>query len=224
MRTARPTAVSWSAFMVGASAAGPCSPESDSSTAGMPRAPKGACCPKVNGKARCANCPPRPVKEFDSELCAASAAATVLRSPVGATAWRVDHGRTIGCWRWVLARSPRTSTASTGPARSAASRMAPAVPWVPLVEASTTLRCRVSPSRSRASSISVAVPDAAATAGGPRASRGATITMLPLSVPGRTPTTFSSGTVPSTVRPVNVSTVGWKPYCVRVLRTVTASD
>ncbi len=89
--------------------------------------------------------------------------------------------------------------------------MAPAVPWVPLVEASTTLRWRVSPSRLRASSISVAVPDAAAMAWSPRASRGATTTMLPFSVPGRMPTTFSSGTVPSTVRPVNVSTVGAKP-------------
>ena len=218
--------------MVGASVAGPCSPESDSSTAGMPLAPKGACCPSVNGKARCANCPPRPVNEFDSELCAASAEATVLRSPVGATSWRVDHGRMIGCWTWVLARSPRTSTASTGPARLAASRIAPAVPWVPLVEASTTLRCSVSPSRSRASSMSMAEPDAAAVAGAPRASRGATITMLPLSVPGRMPTTFSRGTVPSTVRPVKVSTVGAdpslppppKPYWASVLRIVTASD
>ena len=89
--------------------------------------------------------------------------------------------------------------------------MAPAVPWVPLVEASTTLRCRVSPSRSRASSISMAVPDSDASAGEPSASRGATMTMLPLSVPGRMPTTFSSGTVPSTVRPMKVSTLGAKP-------------
>ena len=102
--------------------------------------------------------------------------------------------------------------------------MAPAVPWLPLVEASTTLRLRVSPSRLRASSMSVAVPDSDAVAGEPRASRGATITMLPFSVPGRTPTTFSSGTVPSTVRPVKVSTVGSKPYCVSVFRTVTAND
>jgi hypothetical protein len=58
--------------------------------------------------------------------------------------------------------------------------------------------------------MSVAVPDSAVAAGEPSASRGATITMLPFSVPGRTPTTFSSGTVPSTVRPMNVSVVGAK--------------
>jgi hypothetical protein len=57
----------------------------------------------------------------------------------------------------------------------------------------------------------MAEPDAAARAGEPRASRGATMTMLPLSVPGLIPTTFSSGTVPSTVRPVKVSVVGANP-------------
>jgi hypothetical protein len=164
------------------------------------------------------------VKLSASEVCAASADATVLRSTGGATAWRVDHGRMTGCCTRELARSPRTTTASTGPASVAARWMAPEVPWVPLVEASTTLRCRVSPSRSRASSISVAVPDAAASARSPSASREATTTMLPLCIPGRTPTTFSSVCVPSTVRPWNVSVVGVKPYWAKVDFTWVASE
>ena len=190
----------------------------------MPCAPNGACCPRVNGNARWANWPPKPVKLSVSDVCAARAEATVLRRIVGATAWRVDHGRMTGCCTRALARSPSTITPSIGPASLAARRIAPAVPWLPLVEASTTLRCSVSPSRFRASSISVAVPEAAAMAGAPSASREATITMLPLCIPGRTPTTFSSGTVPSTVRPWNVSTVVSKWYWFSVEETWVASE
>ena len=88
--------------------------------------------------------------------------------------------------------------------RSEASWIAPAVPSEPLVEASTIVWFRVSPERSRPSSISVAVPERPASAGEPRASRWATITMLPLAIPGREATTFSRVLVPSTVRPLNV--------------------
>ena len=49
------------------------------------------------------------------------------------------------------------------------------------------------------------MPDRLASAGEPSASRWATITTLPLSIPGLTATTFSSVREPSTVRPVNVS-------------------
>lgn len=194
----------------GASAAGPRSPESDSSTAGMPRAPNGACWPRVNGNARCTNWPPSPVKPAVSGVWALRAAARVLRRTGGATDARLDQGMTTGCLMRVLPTSPRTSTASTGPARVDASRMDPAVPAEPLVEASTTVRLSVSPLRSRASSISMAVPEAAARAPAPSASRGASTMMEPAWDPGQTPTTFSSVWVPSTVRALNVSVVGFR--------------
>ena len=83
---------------IGASAAGPRSPESESSTAGTPRAPNGPCSVSVSGKARCANWPNRLVPRDAIPACWCSAAATVLRSCVGATCCPWDQG-TITGWR-----------------------------------------------------------------------------------------------------------------------------
>ena len=190
----------------------------------MPRLPNGACSETVSGKARCRNCPNRLVEPTVSAACWLSSAATVLRSAGEATSALVDHGTTIGWRACRLARSPSTSTASIGPATVEARRRVPAIPCEPVVEASTTVRCNVSPARSRASSISVAVPDRLAWAGEDRASREATMTMLPVPIPGRTPTTFSSVRVPSAVAPEKMSLVTPKPLLLKLSATESAND
>ena len=151
------------------------------------------------------------------------AAASVLRSTGGATSALVLQGMITGWRGCALARSPSTITPSIGPFSVEASLIAPAVPSEPLVEASTIVRLRVSPARSRASSISVAVPDRLASAGERRASRWATITMLPVSIPGREATTFSSVLVPLTVRPLKVLVLTVKPLARKLEPTCAAS-
>jgi len=69
----------------GGALSGARSPERESSTAGMPRAPNGACSERVSGNARCTNCPKMLVPPGLIAACAESAAATVLRSIGGAT-------------------------------------------------------------------------------------------------------------------------------------------
>ena len=71
--------------LVGSSAAGARSPETDISTAGWPSAPNGPCSVAVNGNARCANCPPMLGATVASWACCASALAAVFRSTGGAT-------------------------------------------------------------------------------------------------------------------------------------------
>ncbi len=87
------------------------------------------------------------------------------------------------------------------------------MPSLPETDASTTVRCSVSPDRSDPSSSSVAVPDSPATPCEAAPSRDAMITIEPDSVPGLVATTSVSLRVPLTVRAVNRSRATEKPYC-----------
>ncbi len=102
----------------------------------------------------------------------------------------LDHGTINGPRTRGDARSPSTTTASTGPPGARAHAAAPAFPPLPpLVDTRTSVLRSVRPVNSRASSASAAVPDRSAVAGEYSESRWASTTMRRFETPARTPIT-----------------------------------
>ncbi len=189
----------------------------------------GPCSPSVSGKARRASCTAGVTPPGRRPVSCMTAASTVRRSASGASAVDDDHGTTNGRLVRVPARSPSTSTASTGvvpsPPYSCASRCAEASPAVPpLVDASTSVRPSVRPPSTRANSNSAAVPDSSARAPRPSASRCATTRTRRLEKPARSPTTVSSCLLPSAVWAVNERTPTRKPFARSVAPTRCATS
>ncbi len=173
--------------------AGPRSPEADSRTAGRPSAAGSPWPETVNGSARRAHWPLAWLPPgFGLELTSRRAADSSVRTrPIGGCAAPLDHGTTNGLRTRREAMSPSTITASIGaPALRCAHRRAPALPPVPPeVETSTSVLRSSRTWKTRASSISAAVPESSGSPGTCRESRLASTTMRRLERPGRTPVT-----------------------------------
>jgi hypothetical protein len=111
----------------GSSGAGPRSPEAPICTAGSPAASTTPCPETVSGTARRIHWPDARAPPGLPPASARTAASTVRCSASGAGSDDVDHGTTHGLRTRTPARSPRTSTASTGcPAVPRAHARAPA--------------------------------------------------------------------------------------------------
>ena len=202
--------------LMGASGAGPRSPDACMSTAGTPAASSGPCSPVVSGTARWASWSMNPGDPARTPTCCVIALAAVSASCSGALPSPLEYGMTSGARTLVEATSPSTIAASTLLPVAAsgvgvhgtsplctrlASFAAPASPPLPpLVETSTTVRFVCSFESTRASSINTAVPESAAREPLALASRCATTTIgLSFVVPGRCATTVVSVRSPSSV-------------------------
>ena len=184
------------------SAAGPCSPEACSSTAGSPARAASPCSETVSGSARRAHWPIAREPPACTPTSRRTALSSVRFTPIGAACSPFDHGTIHGLRVRRPATSPSTITASIGSSAtdSAHARAPAAPPLPPEVETSTSVDDSSRTLNSRAISSSAAVPESSASAGEPSASRCASTTIRRLERPGRTPTTVSSSCGPRTVR------------------------
>ena len=218
---ARPRAVKRSPES-SAPGAGPSSPLACSRAPGSPARSTSPCSETVNGSARRAHWAVARWRPGSSPDSARAASSTVRTKPIGGWSRPLDHGTTHGLRAFAEARSPstRTPSISDGSALRAHSRAPAAPPEPPEVDTSTSVRRRSRPMscgrpgssvpsawltrvrKTRASSISAAVPESSASPGEDPASRWARTTICRGERPGRMPCTVSMSASPSIVRPV----------------------
>ncbi len=193
--------------------------------AGIPSRLTSPCSESVSGTARrryWASIPVRPGSRSDSSR---SAADIVRERDSGAGSPPLAQGTTMGLRSCVLARSPRTNAASTGPLTSCAAARTPAKPPLP-PETDTSVIVFLS-SRSanrRASSSRTAVPDSSAAAPSPAESRCATTRSVRADRPSRLAMTVSRSASPSIVGSVVLKRLtSAKPVASRRAATRSAS-